>query len=303
MFAKQTRRPWRSKQAKNYHIQKPTKPGEVVSVDQMVSPTPGLIAQMTGILTRKRYKYATVYVDQATRLGYVYLQQTATAEETIKGKIAFELHCQTMGFRVRAYHADNGIFKAKAWVNHCNQQDQFISYAGVNSHHQNGIAERRIRELQNLTRTMLIHASKRWKNSITANLWPYALRQANDILNHTPSMQDSKRRSPMEIASNTKVNINTKHYQTFGCPVYVLDEKLQNNNPYHKWKERGRIGIYLGQSPSHGKSVALVLNMSTGLVSPQFHVKFDPMFHTFLPEASFIQAGQRLNLNKKFKQL
>ena len=87
MFAKQTRRPWRSKQARNYHITKPTKPGEVVSVDQMVSPTPGLIAQMTGILTKKRYKYATVYVDQATRLGYVYLQQSATAEETIKGKI------------------------------------------------------------------------------------------------------------------------------------------------------------------------------------------------------------------------
>ena len=99
MFAKQTRRPWQSKQAKNYHIQKPTKPGEVVSVDQMVSPTPGLIAQMTGMLTRKRYKYTTVYVDQETRLGYVYLQQTATAKETIKGKIAFELHCQTMGFR------------------------------------------------------------------------------------------------------------------------------------------------------------------------------------------------------------
>ena len=30
-------------------------PGDVVSVDQMVSPTAGLVAQMTGILTNKRY--------------------------------------------------------------------------------------------------------------------------------------------------------------------------------------------------------------------------------------------------------
>jgi hypothetical protein len=36
------------------------RPGQVVSVDQLVSPTPGLIAQTTGFLTTKRYKYATV---------------------------------------------------------------------------------------------------------------------------------------------------------------------------------------------------------------------------------------------------
>jgi hypothetical protein len=42
-------------------------PGEVVLVDQMVSPTHGFIAQMTGKLTTTRYKYATIYVDQASR--------------------------------------------------------------------------------------------------------------------------------------------------------------------------------------------------------------------------------------------
>ena len=54
IYAKQTRRPWRQKPTK---INTPTrtnlKPGDVVSVDQMVSPTPGFIAQITGILTTK----------------------------------------------------------------------------------------------------------------------------------------------------------------------------------------------------------------------------------------------------------
>ena len=66
----------------------------------------------------------------------------------------------------------------------------------------------------------------------------------------------------------------------FGCPVYVLDSKLQNNNIFHKWKQKSEVGIYIGTSPIHSKNVALVLSRSTGLVSPQFHVKFDDRFQT-----------------------
>ncbi|KAI2499307.1 hypothetical protein MHU86_15151 [Fragilaria crotonensis] len=40
---------------------------------------------MTGFLTTKRYRYATVYVDQFSRLGFIYLQKTASAEETVEG--------------------------------------------------------------------------------------------------------------------------------------------------------------------------------------------------------------------------
>ncbi len=36
----------------------------------------------------------------------------------------------------------------------------------------------------------------------------------------------------------------------------------------------------MGKSPQHGRSVALVLSRETGLVSPQFHVAFDPSFRT-----------------------
>ena len=43
----------------------------MISVDQFKYPTSGLLAQMTGFLTTKRYQYATVYVDQASRLSYV----------------------------------------------------------------------------------------------------------------------------------------------------------------------------------------------------------------------------------------
>jgi hypothetical protein len=282
LYAKATKRPWRGKTGRNNDAtsETATKPGHVVSVDQLVSPTPGLIAQMTGFLTTKRYRYATVYVDQFSKLGFVFLQKTATAEETVQSKTAFEAFARRHGIKIANYLADNGIFKANHWVETCKKDGQGLSFAGVNAHHQNGIAERRIRELQEMARSMLIHANSRWSESVTINLWPYAIRTANDAINHTPSFQDKERRSPMEIFTNTKVADNPKHWKTFGCPTYVLHNELQGGRPFHKWQQRARVGVYVGRSPQHGRNVALVLDRETGLVSPQFHVKHDPSFQT-----------------------
>ena len=113
LYRKATKRAWQSKQGKQRQEKKALKPGEVISVDQMVSPVPGLIAQMAGFLTRQCYKYATVFVDQASRMGFIYLQKTCSAEETIEAKRAFEQYAENRGVKVQAYHADNGIFKAK----------------------------------------------------------------------------------------------------------------------------------------------------------------------------------------------
>ena len=47
-----------------------------------------------------------------------------------------------------------------------------------------------------------------------------------------------------------------------------------------KWEPRSRLGIYVGHSPLHAGSVALVLNPRMGHVLPQFHVVFDDHFTT-----------------------
>jgi hypothetical protein len=122
----------------------PTKPGQIVAVNQLVSPTPGLIAQMSGFLTTKRYKYATIYVDLYSRYGYVYLQSTASANETVEGKKAFEAHALRSGVRIENYQADNCIFRANLWVQASRDIGQGLMFAGVNAHHQNGVAKRRI---------------------------------------------------------------------------------------------------------------------------------------------------------------
>lgn len=173
---------------------------------------------MTDFLTTKRYKCATVYVNQYSRLGYVYLQKTASAEETVEGKKAFEAFARQHGVQILNYHADNGIFKAHPlWMEECKRMLQGMAFAGVNAHHQNGIAERRIRELQELARAMLIHAASRWADSVTANLWPYAIRHACEAINNTPSFQNDQRKRPIELFTGSKVADNPKHWKHLHC--------------------------------------------------------------------------------------
>ncbi len=74
-------------------------------------------------------------------------------------------------------------------------------------------------------------------------------------------------------------DISTLH--VFGSPCFVLDSRLQSGLAGHpKWEPRSRLGIYVGHSPSHAGSIALVLNPRTGHVSPQFHLVFDDLFTT-----------------------
>ena len=48
--------------------------------------------------------------------------------------------------------------------------------------------------------------------------------------------------------------------------------------------------MYLGPSPNHARSVALVLNPRTGHVSPQFHIKFDNFFKTVQDKLTDLDA-------------
>ena len=130
----------------------------------------------------------------------------------------------------------------------------------------------------------MIHSKGRWPKAIEDSLWPCALTMANNVINYTPNLRDQEKRSPASRFYSTTVEVNPKHWKPFGCPVYVLNEALQSGNIYSKWKKRSRVGIYLGQSPKHGRNVALVLNLETGHVSPQFHVAFDNGFHTVKQE-------------------
>jgi hypothetical protein len=153
----------------------------------------------------------------------------------------------------------------------------------VNAHFQNGIAEKRIRDLQEPARNQLLHAKARWPAAVTTNLWPYTLRKTQHMRNSLPDSKDgtcpSKRFSGVEVAPNLKSN------HTFGCPVYALNSILASSKSIPKWDARARVDLYMGPSPRHAINMYLVLSMDTWLVLSQFQVQHDDFFETVSPKA------------------
>ena len=154
-------------------------------MDQMEATEPGLIAQLKGTPTTKRYRYATMFMDHQSRLSYVHLMKTLTSEEMLEAKKTFETWARDLGVTIKHYHADNGRFADNAFISHVAKSGQMLSFCGVNAHWQNARAEKRIRDLQDQARVQLLHARHQWPEAITTALWPYAIRYANDVHNHT----------------------------------------------------------------------------------------------------------------------
>jgi hypothetical protein len=66
--------------------------------------------------------------------------------------------------------------------------------------------------------------------------------------------------------------------QTFSCPVFALNNSLTSSKAILQWDPRARLGLNLGPSPMHACNVHVVLSLTAGLMSPQFH--FNDVFET-----------------------
>eukprot|EP00980_Cylindrotheca_fusiformis_P019967 scaffold7036_cov69-Cylindrotheca_fusiformis.AAC.1 len=159
------------------------------------------------------------------------------------------------------------------------QAGQGLTVSGVGAHHQNGIAERSIRTVVTKARTMLLHAQLRWPEQTSIDLWPMAMQHASFLNNVIPKIRDGL--SPEEKFSRSLKAADRLHkLPVWGCPAYVLQPTLQDAKKLPKWQPRSRRSQYVGWSPMHASNVALVRNLTTGRISPQFHVVFDNWFET-----------------------
>lgn len=226
-------------------------------------------------------------MDEATDYTYVHLMRDMTDDEMLEAKHAYEQLLHSKGIQVKRYHADNGAFAHSKFTEDCNAMKQEISYCGVGAHQQNGIVERHIQDLTASAQTMLVHAIRMYPEAIKPILWPFALKAAEHARNQL--RLDKSGLTPEERLTGVTMKKDVRHEHTLFCPVFVLDSRLQGNiRGIPKWAPRSTAGIYLGMSPHHASSVALVLNLQTGHVSPQFHVIFDDDFATvsYLPNGN-----------------
>jgi len=247
------------------------RPGDCVSVDQLESNTPGCLPTSRGTPTKCTFQAATLFCDHASRFLHLTCNISTVAEEALLAKLSFEREAALANVRIRKSKADNGIFHLALWKTSCELLQQTIEYCGVNAHHQNGIAKRQIRSIMDPARMMLLHAMHHWSDIIKVDLWPYALKLAIDLHNHTPGPSGL---SPAEIFVGVKDKDRLQAFHTFGCPVFVLLEtRLQAGHKIPKWEPHSR-------SPQHASNGPLIMNINTGLVSPQYHVVYDDHFTT-----------------------
>jgi len=181
LFGQAHQRPWQTKSKQKHLIRKPTDdaPGKEASLDQMVPAQPGLIPQMSGHLTNLRVMAAMIFVDHFLDHVYVYLMKDLTLSEPILANFLASL-----GIESKAYHADNGCFADKGFRDDCTSSNQTITFCGVGSHHQNGLAERKIKDITLGSRTLLRHAKNMFPEYISTILWPFAVKCYEDRLNN-----------------------------------------------------------------------------------------------------------------------
>jgi len=296
LYAKQKRRtPDSSTETKNKDLEgaltkDDLSPGDVVSCDQYMSPSKGRLSHTRGKeASSNQYVGGTIFIDHATNYLFVNHQVNLTCESTVASKHLCENVFDDYGIHIKQFAADNHPFRSKPWVADCAVQLQRPTrHSGVGAHHQI-LAERQIQTTFNWSRANLLHFVLHWPQMAKNrdNLWPFAIDYAVYIHNHLPSLD--KRLSPLERLTDTIFD-NHNHLtraHVFGCPVYVLDPRLQDSSTIPKWSMRSRRGIYLGVSKHHSSTVHLVLNPETGVISPQYHCIFDDTFSTIWSDGNF----------------
>ena len=112
-----------------------------------------------------------MFVDASSGFQHVEFQSHLSSLETIKAVDNFERIARDNGIIIQQYHSDNGsAFTSKSFREHLKDKGQVAQHSGAGSHHQNGTAERGIRTIMAMSRTMLLHAAIHWPEAADPTL-------------------------------------------------------------------------------------------------------------------------------------
>jgi hypothetical protein len=151
---------------------------------------------------------------------------------------------------------------------------------------------------------VLNHAFSRWDKTKTSERCPFAIQHAATIYSTTKRRSRDCDLSPWEQLTGKRSKLNQTDMHPLFCPVYVLDRRMQEGtSPLNGQNEQHKRSL-VGHLHHYSKSVPMVWDRKTKLVSPQFHVMFDDNFNTVkAPDPNIKQADKMDRLFKKNRYL
>ena len=91
---------------------------------------------------------------------------------------------------IKGYHTDNGILNSSDFMEELLKKQQNIRFNGAGASHINGEAERAIKTVVNIARTMLMHAALIFtEDTLSTDIWPMAMDYAIWVYNRIPDIQ------------------------------------------------------------------------------------------------------------------
>ena len=106
---------------------------------------------------------------------------------------------------------------------------------------------------------MMVHAGVHWLSNGYDNirLWPFATQHAVWLFNCIPNWVTGL--TPLEVFTKTKSDHQElQRAHVWGCPIFVLDPRLQDGKKIPKRNHCARLAQFVGFLPEHSTLIANV---------------------------------------------
>lgn len=216
------------------------------------------------VLSSSGHRYYILFLDDFSK--YLWTFPIGQKSDVYDVFLAFNAHISTHFERnIKTVQCDNGReFDNGPFWEFCKTHGMSFRLSCPHISSQNGTAERKIRTINNISRTLLAHAS------LPPSFWHHALHMATYLLNVLPSKLLGNK-SPLEVLYKWVPSYS--HLRVFGCLCYPLIPSTTIN----KLQPRSTPCVFLGYPTNHRGYKCY--DMSSRKIIICRHVLFDE--HTF----------------------
>ncbi|KAI3518158.1 hypothetical protein L1887_06607 [Cichorium endivia] len=247
-------------------------PFDIVHSDVWTSP----------VLSTGGHRYYILFLDDYTNFLWTY--PLSKKSNVFRAFSIFQTLIKTQFERpIKTFQCDNGTeYNNQSFHNFCTENGLVFRFSCPYTSAQNGKAERKIRSINNIVRTLLTHAS------LPPSFWHHALSMATYILNILPS-KTKNNLTPTRLLY--RLHPTYTHLRTFGCLCYPL----LPSTSIHKLANRSSPCVFLGYPSNHRGYKCYDLSSHKIIISR--HVEFDENIFPFAKNTNPAPSYEFLHSN------